>query len=193
VVQCVAKVLQSVAECCSVIQLVASTHPASCCSVLQYVRAVCCNALQYNEIVRCSVFNVLASTHPAVCCSVLQCVAVCCSVLQCAECCSVLQFVAVCCSVLHAVCCIVMQTSPVQRKRLHLKQRASNADAAGTKMWLMCSHAMSLELSHEPSHGLSHAAGKEMSLTCVGSRPICLRWQWQCHVGGVDPVGNWIA
>ena len=118
----------------------------------------------------------------------LQCVAVCCSVLQCAVCSSVLQFVAVCCS---AVCCIVMQASLIQRERLHLKQRASNADASGTKMWLVCSHELSLELSHEPSHGFSHAAGKQMLLTCVGSRPICLRWQ--CHVGGVDPVGNWIA
>jgi len=181
VLQCVAKVLQSVAEYCSVLQRVASTHPASCYIVLQYVRAVCCSVLEYNELVHCRVFNVLASTHPAVCCSVLQC----------AVCCSVLQLVAVCCSVLQCSVLHCDATSPVQRERLHLKQRASNADASGTKMWLVCSHELSLELSHEPSHGFSHAAGKQMLLTCVGSRPICLRWQ--CHVGGVDPVGDWIA
>jgi len=59
--------LQSVAECCSVLQLGGHSHEPSrgcevCCSVLQCV-AVCCSVLQ------CS----------AVCCSVLQCVAAWCS------------------------------------------------------------------------------------------------------------------
>ena len=52
--------LQSVAECCSVLQC-----DAVCCSVLQCV-AVCCSVLQCG----------------AVCCSVVQCGAVWCSVVQ---------------------------------------------------------------------------------------------------------------
>jgi len=92
----IARVLQCVAECCSMLQLVteccseiadAMGHGsvlqcvAVCCSELQRV-AACCNVLQFVLIV-------------------LQCVAACCSVLQRdAACCSVLQCVAVCCSVL---------------------------------------------------------------------------------------------
>jgi len=54
------RVVQCVAECCSVVQYV-----AVCCGV--WCVAGCCSVLQCG----------------AVCCSVLQCGAVCCSVLQC--------------------------------------------------------------------------------------------------------------
>jgi len=67
------RVLQCVAECCSVLYMYATadkrakpTDRLILRCVLQCV-AVCCRVLQYL----------------AVCCSVLQCVAVCCSVLQC--------------------------------------------------------------------------------------------------------------
>jgi len=62
-------VLQSVAACCSVLQV--------CCIVLQCV-AVCCSLLLF-VAVRCSVLRCVAE-RCSVCRSVLQCVAVCCSV-----------------------------------------------------------------------------------------------------------------
>jgi hypothetical protein len=84
-------VLLCCAECCSVLQCVASPRvPAP--------RSVYCSMIQC----------------VAVCCSVLQCVAVCCRMLQSvAECCSMLQCVAVCRSVLQcvAVCCRTLQPS----------------------------------------------------------------------------------
>jgi len=126
-------VLQSVAECCRVLQ--------ECCRVLQSVAecgrvlqsvAECCSVLHLTDaphlrsapssmhrvVVRCSMLQCLAAyllfyrrdalvqrtlSH-ALCCSVLSCVAVCCSVLQCvAVCCRVLPCVAVRCSVLQGV------------------------------------------------------------------------------------------
>jgi len=79
-------VLQCVAVCCSVLQLVVCHWEvltsvcmwpcvAVCCSVLQCV-AVCCNRWC---VMGCAHFGMC----DAVCCSVLQCVASCCSVLQC--------------------------------------------------------------------------------------------------------------
>jgi len=94
------RLLQCVAECCSVLQGGAGGTGGArgfdvLCSVLQCV-AVCCRMLQC----------------VAGCCSELQCVAVCCRILQDgAVCCSLLQCDAICCSVSQcvAVCCSVLQ------------------------------------------------------------------------------------
>jgi len=54
---------------------------AECCSVLQRV-AACCNMLQ--RVAVCTCLPVLgALQRVAVCCSMLQCAAVCCNALQC--------------------------------------------------------------------------------------------------------------
>ena len=65
--------LQCVAVCCSVSDVVARKEPV-CCSVLQCV-VVCCSVSQMSSLAR--------SQYVAVCCRRLQCVAVCCSVLHC--------------------------------------------------------------------------------------------------------------
>ena len=107
--------LQCVAVCCSVLQVVSNLRTIinsrqkrsnlAVITVLQCV-AVRCRALQC----------------VAVCCSALQCVAVCCSVLQrVAACCSVLQMhggavaqsVAGCYRVLKRACCNMSQRNAV--------------------------------------------------------------------------------
>jgi len=98
-------VLQCVAVCCSVLQIVIVR--CVCCSVLQcgsvlqcvavycsksqcvtgryrslHCVALCCGVL----IFRLAYAEEIGAIYTQVCCSVLQCVAVCCSVLQCAAC-----------------------------------------------------------------------------------------------------------
>jgi len=138
VLQCVASVLQSVANifgassysrrsmlqcvavftvCCSVLQCV-----AVCCSVLQCLQCVaaCCSVLQCLQCVEAwPTFSAPLRTLNVVCCA-LYCSVLPCSVLQCvAVCCSVLQCVAVCCSVSQCftMCCNERSKTKTQRVR----------------------------------------------------------------------------
>ena len=104
--------LQSVAECCSVLQCVAvpSNWLKEMCSVWKRV-AACCSVLQW--IVVLGIWLKEVCKCVAACCNVLQRVAACCSVLQrVAACCSMLYRVAACCGVLLcvAVSCSVLQS-----------------------------------------------------------------------------------
>jgi len=84
-ITCGSGVLQSVAECCRVLQCIA-VH----CSASQFVAQGCVYAALSASITRGS----FVLQCVAVCCSALQCVAVCCIVLQC-----VAQGCVLCCSV----------------------------------------------------------------------------------------------
>jgi len=76
--------MQSVAECCGVLQRV-----AVCCSES---KGASYNVAAKKAPIDLEILPVCLMLCVTVCCSVLQCVAVCCSVLQCiAVCCSVLQ------------------------------------------------------------------------------------------------------
>jgi len=111
------RVLQSVAECCSVLQF------------FQCV-AVCRERLRQQNtchfFVNGSVRSVLQCV--AACCSMLQCVTVCCGVLQCvAVCCSIPLRVAACCSVLQCVAVCVKSWGDVYLPALILVSHMSES------------------------------------------------------------------